>query len=337
MSAGCSPCAGFFECQGDAGSFIEGRLVDATTASFASGARIRATAGGDTVETTTASDGTFALALPAVPADGAFALLVTAPGESTYVERSLRCPPTTVRGAGCPLPILITRPVVQGGGFVSFRGADRASVPATPVVFRRTSGVRLTGFGVAGDSLVFAIDVDAGHINLFPTGVFATDVGAIVGDLIVRLPPPLDSAVVPDMTLQATAFFQRLTAPALLAIGPSLKSQLTFTDGSGRLIKGVTVTLSRNSGILADSTRFSSQSNDAGEAVIDPRPFSRGHLTVDVLVDATAVGGTSFTIPALALTTHDDDETVDLGSWNIKTGKPVSGAAARRTTRTISR
>lgn len=202
-------------------------------------------------------------------------------------------------------------------------------VPASAVVFRRTSGVGMVGAGVSGDSLSFAIDPDAGHINLMPAGVFATDVGIMTGDLIVDLPPPLDSASVRGLPLQAIALFRQSTPPVLLSIGPSLKSRLTLTDASGDGVKGVVVRFVRRSGILADSTRFTTTSTDSGHAVINPRPFARGAIVGDIMVDATGAGGIAFTIGDAILATHDDDATVDLGRWNVLTGQRVSRLSRR--------
>jgi hypothetical protein len=320
----CSPCAGVLGCSDEGDLRVQGRLVDPSSGIAAADARLRLTLDGVTSEARTDGVGEFTFTRAGIgPGLVSYDLEVSPKGESTYVAH-IECIVSTVSGSGCPLRVMTTRPSVLGGGFVHYRGQGGPQVDGTPVVFRRTGGVRIYGTQVVGDSIAFAIDPDAGHINLLPPGVFAREVGDLVGDLFVQLPAPLDSSVLHGIRLPSSAFFRDLPAPVILAVGPSVRSRLIFRDGAGRPVAGVAVRYTPTGGVTLDTAGLAAISDDSGSAVIDPRPLAWGIATGTLVVDATASGGASFSIAGLSLRTFDDDSTRTAGTWNATTGAQAS-------------
>jgi hypothetical protein len=215
---------------------------------------------------------------------------------------------------------MTTRPVVFGGGFVSYRGVSGESVAATPVVFHRTGGARIYGDSVHGDSISFAVDSAEGHINLLPMGVFSRDVADLVGDLFVHLPPPYDSSIIRGLHLPASVAFNELPGVQFLRVGPSVRSRIRTVGPAGEPVAGVRVSFAPSSGVGLSGNGLMATSNDSGYATIDPRVADWGTATGDILVDATSRGGRNFTISGVTLTAFDDDSVRTIGSWNVVTG-----------------
>jgi hypothetical protein len=322
--SGCEPCSRVSNCGTTRAVHIEGRIVDETDGRGVANARISlALRDGSVKETNTDAEGLFEGTIP-VDSGGTYTydLFVVPPVDSPFVIRNLVCNVTTTIGDGCPLGRIVSRPYFSDFIRIAYRDADGAVVPNAAVTFRRTSGGRIYGQAVAGDSIQNTTEV-GGYVVLFPS-VFTTEVVPLVGDLTVKLPPPLDSTVVRDFEVRPRISFFEPVPPYELQVGPALRSTLLFYRGStASPAAGVKVTFTRTSGIAIGTTGLTGITDTAGKVVLRPRPLARGQVIGDLLVEPPAAAP-SFTISGVTLSTHDDDTAPLVLSRDLNLAAPTS-------------
>jgi hypothetical protein len=322
-SAACDPCAGVLDCRVDPALRVEGRLVDVVSGRSASGVRVAVTSAGTTIATNTNQEGLFDLEVP-VSTTGSieYDLAVSLPGDSTFTAPAQLCKVTAIRGSGCPLGLVVTRPYFPDISEIWYRGGrDIVLVPGAATRFDRQSGVHFYGANVSGGSIAGSTD-GAGRIATFGLDVYSTEVGEAVGRLVVALPPPLDSGWTDSAHFASTFEFRAVRPLRIFRVGPSVDATYRFVDQNGP-IEGADVTLRRTGGIPAASESVAGRTDSEGNVVLGLRPLTRGTMVVQLTVSAPAPNG-SFTTGDVPLTTREDDTAPLAGTWNVTTGIVVA-------------
>lgn len=225
----CDPCAGVARCERGAYLAVNGQIVDPATGAGMDGVRIDIVRRGglalesDSLSVLTGDGGHWRLQLSPV-GQGAVDvdIVVSVPGFDPYrvptvLETREHGGDARVLDRWVPVPYF----AYAGEFFLS--GTDDVRAAGVAVEFRRTSGVLLRGPGI--ESGVFRATTDAaGRVNVFPatTGnaVLPATIGAVVGDFVVRLAPPLGTTTVRGVRLEATPVYRRAPAIIRAAVGP---------------------------------------------------------------------------------------------------------------------
>jgi hypothetical protein len=309
LTSGCDPCSGVTNCGAVNAVHVEGRLVDPSTGIGASRAAIAVSVeNGETRSLSADDDGAFAFTV-GVPGPGTYEydLAITPLSDSAIIIRGLTCEVMAASGSGCLLGRVVTRPHFWDFVRLELRDAPGEFLVNAEIAFRRTSGARLYGPRVKGDTVRTSTDA-TGFTTLFGLDAFvAGDVVPAVGDLMVRLPFPLDSTIVRGFQLNPRIVFPQTVPLYLMQVGPSLRATLEFYRGNpSSPAANVAVRFVRTSGIEIGATGLSGVTGADGRVVLRPRPLSRGQVTGDVIVESSSPAST-FTITGVTLTTHDDD------------------------------
>lgn len=327
-TSACDPCAGTFECRGSPVLRLEGRVVHVISGRSIDGAEVSASIGGHTATTTTGSDGLFALAIPTPVADSArYDLSVRPPGDTAFQAKGLTCRVSVVRGSGCPLGLVVSRPYFPDFAEIHYRSSNNVIVPSARLRFTRTGGVRFYGGdSVQNDVFTTKTSVDA-RVQLFGLNIYSDEVGRIIGRITVDLPPPLDSGWVDSVELASALTFREPRPLLLFRVGPSVEQTYAFTSG-GSPVQGVTVRISRVSGVLTSSDTAVAVTDSAGKARLGLRPLSRGSMIVRLNVVPPAPYA-PFTVDDVTLITREDDKAPLYGTWDVSTGALISTGRRR--------
>jgi hypothetical protein len=174
----------------------------------------------DVIASTTGSDGLFRLESRALESgDVTVTVSVTAPGYPTYEVPDIALHATVNTGEATVLaPWSAGRPSVAFVLELYRNGTADERVANTSVEFRRTSGVAMFLGGNPVATVVGTTDAN-GWVYLFH-GVRGDRAGDIVGDLVIHLPPPIDSAFVRGVRIPALPLFRPVNSGARLGVGP---------------------------------------------------------------------------------------------------------------------
>lgn len=330
VSLGCEPCSGVAHCAAIRAVHVEGRLIETESAASVAKARVTVVLANGAVSTTaTDGEGLFAATI-AVDSVGSYTydLSVVPPSDSPFVARALTCRVSGSAGDGCPLGVVVSRPYFADFVQVTYRESN-IIVPNAAARFHRTGGGRIYGPSVVHDS-VKTNGTDAfGNLLLFGVAVYATEVVPVVGDLTVKLPPPLDSSIIKGFVIRPRIAFREAIPPYRLEVGPTLRCSFRFYHGTPENpARDVSVTFIPRSGIPIDSTGLSGLSDSTGAAVLRPRPYARGQVIGDLLVKPPAPAPT-FTVTGVILTSHDDDQAPLVLSRNLDTAPGAAGKGSR--------
>jgi hypothetical protein len=327
-SAGCDPCAGMFDCRESPRLRVEGKLVNVTTGRAVPNAEVVAEVGGNSATSITHGDGLFSISVPTQTADSApYALLIRPPNDSAFEARGLRCPVSDIRGSGCPLGLVVSRPYFPDVAEISYRGSNDVVIPSARVRFTRQAGAGFYGLRVVDGTFTSGTD-GAGRVALFGLEVFTTQVAEIIGRLTVDLPAPLDSGWVDSVHLASALTFREARPLLIFRVGPSLDHSFAFTKGLAPAI-GVQVTMTRVSGVATATEAASGVTDSVGRVRLGLRALTRGSLTVTLTVTPSSPDA-PFTIGGIALQTHEDDEAPLKGTWDVGSGAASTTHARRR-------
>ena len=324
----CDPCSGVANCRMARAIHVEGQLVDPVSGASSKNAQVTMVLDGSIATTRTDGDGLFANTL-AVDSAGSFVfdLSVVPAVDSPFVIRDLVC--RVGPGGGCPLGRVVSRPYFWEFAQVRYRDADGAVVPKAAVTFRRKSGGNIYGSAVRNDTVTTKGTDAAGNVVLFGLVAFTTEVVPLVGDLLVRLPPPFDSTVVTDFVIEPRIGFPEGIPLSELLVGPSLRSTVFLYRGvASAPAQGVKVTFTRTSGISIGDAGLSGITDSTGKVVFKPRPLARGTVTGNVLIEPPAPAP-SFTIVGVTLSTHDDDTAPIVLTRDLNAPSPARRQIAR--------
>jgi len=224
MTTACDPCSGIIGC--DRGDYLaaSGQIVDAGTGHGVDGVRLAFVRSGgielasDSATTITSGDGFWQIELsPMTAGEVLVDVHVSPPGEEPYLIRNLPLQ-TRLHGGDANLnQRWVTRLYFNYMGELYYDGTADTRVANAPVTFRQTGGVELYGPGIRDSVHVTATD-PAGRVNLFPSegpsGVFAKEESALIGDLIVTLPSgatstPHGISLVPTHLYRSPTFIAR--------------------------------------------------------------------------------------------------------------------------------
>lgn len=297
--------------------------MDPVTARSVSGASVTLGVAGSTSTTVTSADGQFEVAVPAPRAgDTEYSLAIDPPADSAFVALRLMCPVSTVRGSGCPLGLVNSRPYFPDIAEISYRGSRDVIVPGAPVRFTRLGGVDIYGKGVVNDVVATRTD-GSGRLQLFGLEIHTTEIGEVVGRLMVVLPPPLDSGWVDTVHLASALFFREPRPLLLFQVGPSVGHTYGFRVGSSAPAKGVAVRLTRISGVEAIPDTVSGVTDSTGSVRLNLRPLQRGSMTAMLTVTPPAPY-LPFTVSNVVLRTREDDKSPVFGVWDVTNGQALS-------------
>lgn len=193
---------------------VIGRIVDDSLGTAVKGARVDllwqsgVVLSVSTASTTTRSDGTFLIEVPASDeGDVLVALKVSTPGRPSYTVPDVRLVATKQSGAATVLPPWVN----QGPSFpyaIVIRPdtlADAGYANAS-VTFRRTSGVRMIGAAGPVASVSGTTNLE-GWLYIFRS-VRADSGGTIIGDLIVHSTTKSDSIVFSQVAFPVSPLFE---------------------------------------------------------------------------------------------------------------------------------
>jgi len=262
----------------------------------------------DSVEMTVDSDGRFLYDTRAAELGGMIAdLVITAPS----LPRAYR-----LRGVQFEATYLDRLPQVGGVWSVG------TGLPYFGVLFRRGTGYRSAGIevefrrtgGIAADPDTFVVSTNAdGAFSLVTTPLAD---GVLVGDLIVRPPPP----AVPD-TIHAIRLQTVETESSILfgvwGYGTCLPYfGVLFRHGSLIRSAGIEVEFQRTGGIAADPDTFVVSTNADGAFSLVTTPLADGVLVGNLIVRPPPPAVPD-TIQAIRLQTVDTEQPILFGVWGF--------------------
>jgi hypothetical protein len=226
LVAACDPCGLALGCAQSPRAAVVGQILDDFTGHPMSGVRVemRRQSGigldPDAIASTTGSDGLFRLESRALDAgDVSVTMTVTAPGYPSYDVPNVALRASVKTGEATVLaPWSSGRPSVAFVFELYRNGTNDERVANAFVEFRRTSGVAM----FLGNNPVVKVTgtTDAnGWVYLFHD-VRADRAGDIIGDLVIQLPPPVDSAFVRGVSIPALPVFRPVDSGARVGVGP---------------------------------------------------------------------------------------------------------------------
>jgi hypothetical protein len=226
VSACTSPCDLVLGCADSSRVAVEGRVLATTDGHVIPGATVRVlaeySASVDSAESTTDSRGLFSLSIPASGSQTPrIALRVIPTGRPGYRVLLGDCKPVVQWGDACVIDPIVNEPTLPL--LVLLDGNSNPVPPGASVVFKRTGGAALmtrTGEGTQALDSVSSVTGGEGFVNLFPLEVWAGSNDAVVGDLIVDLPPPVGRVVRKGYSV-APAVFYGLRIVTTAQVGPS--------------------------------------------------------------------------------------------------------------------
>lgn len=307
---GCDPCFGVSACNVSARFAVQGRLLDDSTGRPVRGAAIDFVRTGgiaterDSARVLTNDEGLFHFDMNAqgvgeVGGD----IVVRLPNGGGYRSPGMRFPASTRRGEGKLLPPWSTTPRLPDLAVVYRRGTPFEALADVVVEFRQTGGPLVSGI----QNGLYTDTTDAsGMFYLFANQVQPLDGGDVVGDLTVKLPPPLD-AVHRDMHIPVQTVFKPASRLHLVGVGPNLEYHIEVRNrGTGEVVPGVRVDFERTGGIAVEPPTWSQVTERSGRVVFPVRALAPGTLTGNVTI-APSPPFKTYQKTGLQFPTYDED------------------------------
>jgi hypothetical protein len=320
----CDPCLGAVACRAASHAAVDGRVITGEVGVAVAGARMDLiavyAATRDSTTVSTDGSGLFALRL-ATSSEPVkrLSLRVRPAGMPGYLIDSLPCGPVTINGDACVLGPIVPAPWVPIHLQLTYRNTVNTYAVNALVTFNRTGGAAWFGPN-ASESFTATTDSQAGVALPFPDSVYANSMDPVVGDLVVRLPPPFGSSIRHGFLVQPVYTF--IDRPLYgLFVGPSLDYRLVFVDSAARgALSGVDVQFQRTAGIQTDPQGFHLLTDSSGTVRVRIRPLATGGLQGDLTIRPPNTI-TSTTIVGFVLPTFDTDSSLVIARWQVgKTG-----------------
>lgn len=303
--ASCDPCAGVIGCATSPRVAIQGRLVDVVDGRGVSGARVALVRTDATLRdsawTTTDDDGNYQVEL--TTGSGTFDVDVAPIGLAPYQVHGLELSSTSRSGGGHVLGMWINRPVF-GVALELIHRSNGQPVTSGTVTFRRTGGVAISGGGVVND--VFTSEIDPSGRVAFLSGVYASGVDDVIGELSIAPGGSLPVSVIPDFRIAPNHEF-RPRDVLRMAVGPRLDWVLVIYDRATVAgVPGTTVSFRRTSGIPTSPESFTATTDAAGQLRIPLSPLNTGTVVGDLTITPPPPFH-AYVIAALQLESFEDD------------------------------
>ena len=224
--SGCEPCSTTFSCEQAPRVAVVGQIRDNVTGAPVSDARIamhRASGVaflGDSAVTITGSDGSFQVAMPTQSLGNAVVTIsVASPGRTPYQVLAVPARATITTGEATILrPWVAANPTLPYVVELYRNGTSDDRIANSSVTFRRTGGVRMFLNGVEVNQTSTTTNEIGWAFPFFD--VTADAAGDVIGDLVVRLSAPLDSAIIPSLSFPALPVFGPPLGLVRLGVGP---------------------------------------------------------------------------------------------------------------------
>lgn len=226
MVGSCDPCAATVGCTGSPTVAVVGQIVDEITGAPVKNVRIEmrqqsgVTLQPPTATTTSQADGAFQLELPATDVGEAIVTLTVAtPGKPPYEVPDVRLRASTAAGTATVLhPWVSAHPSFPYVLVLFHDPANEDGVANASVEFRRTGGPLMLSGGTPVSTVQGTTD-GAGWVYLL-NGITADRVGAVVGDLIIQVPPTGRTVILSQVTWPAVPRFRQPTTIVVVGVGP---------------------------------------------------------------------------------------------------------------------
>jgi hypothetical protein len=232
-SACTDPCDLVLGCTESRRVAVEGRLFAVIDGKATPGATVRVlaeyAARVDSTESTSDSRGLFSLSIAAPGSEvPRIALRVIPPNRPGYLVVLGDCKPVLQWGDACVIAPLLNEPTLP---LLRILDTDSNPVTHAQMFFKRTGGAALmtrSGGGVTALDSVASVTGDDGIANPFPLEIWAGSNDAVIGDLVVDLPPPIGRVVRRDYAVTPSVFYDlRIVVTERVGPAAGLSSRAT--------------------------------------------------------------------------------------------------------------
>lgn len=303
-SAGCDPCAGTASCEGEPRVSLSGQIVDALGHGV-SGTRVSVLVGGDSVVTSTSSDGFWHVEHAATGTGSERVdVVVETAGESSYRVNGVEVPLVTRGGDAHLLDRWLYAPYFPAQVELYYRGTTDTRASKAEVTFRRTGGVAL----LPGADTVTRATTDAGgRATVLSPSQVAAAFGEIIGDLTVKLPGDLGTSVITGVRIQNSYKYKDATQIVRYAVGPNLDYAIrVFNRATAAPQPNTRVTFTRTGGVATSPTTVTGVTDATGTWLLRLRPLAQGEV-VGTLVLAPPAPARPDTLRNVRIATFDDN------------------------------
>jgi hypothetical protein len=289
----CDPCSGVALCFVEPHVGMSGRLLNDTTGKPISNAAIDLLwAGGvrlerDSVRVVTDANGLFEIDVVAAEVgESVVNVAVQPPSAEGYRVIGLTLRAAIRGGEARVFPPWTNVPQLPDFGEAFRRGAGRENLANAEIEFRPTSGVALRNLP---GGVWRTTTNGSGLFPLFGGAITPVDVGDVIGDLTIFLPPPLGASVHRNYRVKATADYQYAARIHRVGAGPSLEYRMTVKNrGNGTNVEGARVDFVRTGGIDIDPPTWSNVSDVGGNVLFTSRASERGIVIGNITVTPPA-------------------------------------------------
>jgi hypothetical protein len=197
-----------------------------------------------------------------------------------------------------------------------------AAVGGVALDFVRTSGVAL-----ASDSARTTTDAD----GRFQLAVEASDVGEVVGDLVVRVPAPWSPYRVRGLRFRTSEVRGEGQVLGRLVVDPYIEFiGVLYDRRNGRPLDGARVTIQRTGGVVTSPDRVVTTSDSLGRIFYDARAAEPGDMVADVVVAGSSLPRASHLSGVRIAAAYLDRVPQVAAVWRIGAGLPYVGVLFRR-------